>query len=118
MLAWEMRSYHEAAGRDGFVMFDRAIPDLVGYHLLRGLPVPGHVARAAETFRYARRVFVAPPWPQIYRTDAERGQDFDEAVRTHDAMVDAYVRCGYELVALPLATPAERVAFVRHHLPG
>ena len=30
--------------------------------------------RAAERFRYNRRVFLAPPWPEIFRQDAERKQ--------------------------------------------
>jgi len=67
---------------------------------------------AAERFRYRRRVFVAPPWPEIYVNDAERRQDFAEAIRSYDAVVDAYESCGYELVALPKSTVDERVDFV------
>ncbi|MEH0929134.1 AAA family ATPase [Micromonospora sp. CPCC 205558] len=88
------------------------MPDLVGYHLLLGWPVPDHLAAAARQFRYHRRVFVAPPWPQIYTNDSERNQDFTEAVRTHDAMVTAYTQLGYELSALPLGDVATRRAFV------
>jgi predicted ATPase len=112
MLAWEMRSYRQAEQWDGPVFFDRGIPDIAGYHGLLGRPVPPHVSAAVERFRYHRRVFIAPPWPEIYTTDRERGQDFDEAVRTHDAIAAAYARHGYELVTLPKADVATRVELI------
>ncbi|MER5705441.1 AAA family ATPase [Micromonospora sp. NPDC002296] len=116
MLAWEMRSYRQAAHHDSTVFFDRGIPDLVGYYLLLNRPVPRHVSAAADLFRYHQHVFIAPPWPHIYATDSERQQDFDEAVRTHDAMVTAYTRHGYELIELPETDPASRLAFIHEHL--
>jgi predicted ATPase len=70
------------------------------------------VTRAAERFRYNRRVFLAPPWPAIFGQDAERKQTPEEAERTYEAMVVAYSNCGYELVALPLVPVEERVRFV------
>ncbi|GAB3143798.1 AAA family ATPase [Micromonospora sonneratiae] len=116
MLAWEIRSHRQAGAYDGTVFFDRGIPDVVGYHLLHGWDVPPHVSAAADLFRYHPRVFVAPPWPEIYVNDGERGQDFAEAVRTHDAMVAAYTRHGYRPITLPKADPAGRLEFVRRHL--
>lgn len=119
MLGWELRSHRAASALPpgpGPVFFDRGVPDLVGYLRLEGLPVPDHVREAARRFRYDRRVFVAPPWPEIYAPDAERRQDVDVAERTYDAMRTAYPECGYDLVELPRAPVAERVAFVREHL--
>lgn len=115
MLAWEMRSHHlarAAAGSGGPVFFDRGVPDVAGYLALEGLPVPAHVARAVERFRYHRRAFIAPPWPEIYRQDGERRQDLAEAARTYDAMVATYGAAGYELIELPRASVAARVRFV------
>ncbi len=100
------------SGQSGPVFFDRGVPDMVGYFRLLGRPAPSHVTRAAERFRYNRRVFLAPPWPAIFTQDAERKQTPEEAVRTCEAMVEAYSSCGYELVTLPLASVDERVRFV------
>ena len=91
---------------------DRGIPDTIGYLRLMQLPVPAHMERAAALFRYHRRVFIAPPWREIFAQDAERRQDFAEAERTYRAMAETYDRLGYELVALPLASVADRVRFV------
>lgn len=82
MLCWELRSYRIAAARPERVFFDRGVPDIVGYLRLEGLPVPDHVHAAAKSFRYHRRVFLAPPWPEIYAQDSERKQSFAEAERT------------------------------------
>ena len=61
-------------------------PELVGYFRLMGLPLPAHVSAAAGRFRYNRRVFIAPPWPEIYTQDSERTQTPEEAERTHQAV--------------------------------
>ncbi|MBY4898572.1 AAA family ATPase [Cupriavidus sp. AU9028] len=112
MLGFEMRSHRLGLARAGLVLFDRGVPDVIGYLRLCGLPVPDHVWRAARRFRYRREVFIAPFWPKIYRTDAERKQTPDEAQRTFHAVADAWRECGYTLVELPLAGVAERVDFV------
>ncbi|MBK5961102.1 ATPase [Rhodoplanes elegans] len=113
MLSLEMRSHHAARALPGPVMFDRGVPDVIGYLRMLGRTVPPHMDRAARHFRYARLVFVAPPWPAIFTQDAERKQDFDEAVRTFEAMVSTWRDYGYDLCMLPLAPVAERVRFVR-----
>ena len=116
MLSWEMRSYHLARCARGPVFFDRGVPDVIGYLRLTGLAVPAHAEAAARRFRYHRRVFIAPPWPEIFAGDAERKQDFAEAQRTYEAMLQAYPRFGYALLELPRASIGERVAFMMRHL--
>ena len=101
-----------AEATTGPVFFDRGVTDLVGYLTLIGRPVPDHVLRAAGRFRYNRRVFIAPPWPDIFRQDRERKQSLEEAVRTYEAMVDVYGAYGYELVELPRSSVGQRVRFV------
>ena len=112
MLDRELEAHARAESADGSVFFDRGVPDVVGYLTLCGLPVPAHMERAAQDIRYDRRVFIAPVWPEIFGQDAERKQDLDEARRTFDAMAETYPRFGYELIELPQAPVAERLAFV------
>ncbi len=112
MLCWEMRSYRMAEQQKGPVFFDRGVPDVVGYLRLSELPVPAHFEKAAEIFRYHHRVFIAPPWPEIFQQDRERKQNFDEAARTYQTLAATYHDLGYELVELPRVSVAERVRFV------
>jgi predicted ATPase len=113
MLSWEMRSYREAQALPGPVIFDRGVPDVVGYLRLCGLPVPAHIERAATDLRYHQRVLLAPPWRAIFTRDAERKQSWAEAEATYAAMVDVYSGLGYTLVSLPLASVRARAQFVR-----
>jgi predicted ATPase len=94
---------------------DRGIPDTLGYLRLIGLE-DSHAAAASRTYRYARTVFVAPPWRAIYVTDKERKQSFAEAIKTYELMVRVYEELGYRNVELPWCTAEERADFVLHNL--
>lgn len=116
MLGWDLRSHRQAHDRTGPVIFDRGLPDIVGYLRLSGLPVPEHVDAAVRRFRYRSRVLIAPFWPEIYRQDGERKQSLSEAERTYEHMVTAYTDYGYELVHLPRTPVDDRVRFVLDEL--
>lgn len=112
MLCWEMRSWHAAEGKKEICFFDRGIPDIAGYLNLCNLPIPAHLDNAIRTFGYRRQVFIAPPWPDIYKQDTERKQSFVEAVLTYHAMVAIYQKYGYQLLELPRSSVEKRVDFV------
>jgi predicted ATPase len=114
MLEMDIRSYRGAEELRGPVIFDRGIPDVLGYLRVSGVPVPARIEEAARKFRYHRRVFLAPPWPAIFGQDEERKQSIAEAEATCDAMVDVYSSFGYELLVLPLIPVDERIEFVRN----
>ncbi|MBB4933679.1 putative ATPase [Lipingzhangella halophila] len=113
MLCWEMRSYRTATREKArTVFFDRGIPDIVGYLRLEKRPVPNHINVAAQSFRYHSRVFIAPPWREIYEQDDERKQTFEEAERTYESMVGTYTEYGYELTELGRTSTEERFRFI------
>ncbi|MDL2275347.1 AAA family ATPase [Desulfosarcina sp. OttesenSCG-928-G10] len=116
MLGWELRSYHEARALEETIFFDRGVPDIIGYLRVCGLDVPRHILTAAERFRYNPRVFMAPPWQEIFHEDQERKQSWAEAVATCEAMVNTYEALGYTVVQIPLVSVAERAAFVAGHV--
>lgn len=116
MLCWEMRSYREARQLQGPVLFDRGIPDVMGYLLLSQLPVPSHIEKAAHLFKYQHRVFMAPPWEDIFIQDEERKQTFGEAQATYHSLINVYSKLGYTLLSLPLGTIEERVQFVLNNI--
>ncbi|MFN4185264.1 MAG: AAA family ATPase [Hyphomonas sp.] len=111
-----MRAYAAAADLPGPVLFDRGLPDIVGYLTLEGLAVPAHVLRAAQDYRYNAVVFVAPPWREIYHQDAERRQDFKTAQKTYEAMRRTYTGLGYRILELPHAPIDHRADFVSVHI--
>ena len=112
MLSWEIRSYRAALSLSALVIFDRAVPDVLGYLRSYDLPIPSRVEWAARTFRYHRRVFIAPPWPEIFARDAERKQSFQEAQVTYQVMTETYSALGYDLISLPLDSVQKRLQFI------
>lgn len=118
LLQWDLRSYRWARTQPGPVFFDHALPGLPSLYRMSGLPVPAHVVHAAERFRYRPTVFIAPPWTEIYRTDAERHQTLAESRRTWRAVCETYVDYGYDLVELPKVDVEARVRFVLDAVTG
>ncbi len=112
MLEGSIASYLQHAPLSTPVFFDRGIPDTLGYARLVGLPEQGFVEKACRDYRYASLVFLAPPWEEIYETDNERRQDFDEAQKTFVHIQEVYRECGYELSELPKLTTRERAQFI------
>ena len=105
------RADHDAArAHTGPVFFDRSLIDaLTAWHHLTG---SAELAPLAEQYRYARTVFLTPPWPEIYETDSGRQHGLDEARAEYDRLLTAYPAHGYDTVLLPKVPVAERVSFL------
>lgn len=91
------------------VFFDRGIVDSYGAN---GVAPSASLIEAVRTRRYNPRVFIFPPWREIYEADAERQQDWAEAERTFDLIITRLPTLGYEPCVVPKADLATRTAFV------
>jgi len=99
-----------AAPADGWVFFDRGLVDAVV--ALEHLTGERSVEALGRAHRYHRRVFLAPPWPEIHVVDRERRHGLDEAVAEYERLQMAYPALGYDVLVLPKASVAERADFV------
>lgn len=98
------------AAEPGPVFFDRGLIDAAAARArLAGVPV---AATLGDARPYARQVFLAPPWPAIYRTDAERRHSLAEASAEFDMLTALYPALGYRTALLPLNDVAARADFV------
>jgi predicted ATPase len=93
------------------VFFDRSILD--GFDAR--WDAPAELIGAAQMRRYNARVFVFPPWREIYETDAERRQDWAEAEATFGRILRGLQRFGYEPLIVPTGAVEARAAFVLGH---
>lgn len=116
MLQRSIDSFLEHTPARQTMFSDRGIPDTLCYARLIGLQDEGNIQKACAEYRYARLVFLAPPWREIYVADQERKQDFEEAERTYRLMKETYRECGYELCELPKDVPEARVEFILKRL--
>jgi predicted ATPase len=115
MFSRMLDTYQQSDVLPGPILFDRGIPDILGYAALFGFDFPAG-ENAAHLYRYNRRVFVAPAWEQIYCTDDERKLPFSLARRFGDDVQAIYERFGYTLIDLPCVSVEERGDFILGHL--
>ncbi|EEX15155.1 conserved hypothetical protein [Citreicella sp. SE45] len=116
MLERDLRAYEDAQALSDPVIFDRGIPDIMGYLTLCGLPVPSHLTAAAKTALYNRRVLLALFWDEIFTQDTERKQTRAEAEATCAVMREIYTALGYKITELPCTDIASRADFVSAQL--
>ena len=106
-------SLADRAGADSsarWVFFDRGLIDAAAaLEHLTGEPV---VECLGRVYRYNKRVFLAPPWPEIYTLDQERRHDFAEAVAEYDRLIAVYPALGYDIQVLPKVSVAERANWI------
>jgi predicted ATPase len=110
MLARDVAAFH-AAG-PGLTFFDRSIVDAWATWRVDGLAPSPAAEEAVRTLRYNPTAFIAPPWREIYVTDAERIQTWEQAVASYEGCARAYADAGYALVELPRTDVERRAAFV------
>lgn len=110
------REFELAAGRPDVVLFDRGLPDVAGFLDVSGLPVSRAIDEACRRLRYHGPILRARAWAAIYAQDAERIQDWDQAVASDQAVTAAWRRYGYEPVDLPLVSVDQRLAFLLNSL--
>jgi len=82
---------------------------------LRTLGAPPWAENALQRFRYAQRMFMLPPWPEIFATDAERKHGFEAALADYERLKVSYAELGHEAVEVPRMSVAERADFVLAH---
>lgn len=108
---------HEAAlARPGPTLFDRSILDAVAALERMGLPVPPAMAAELAARRYDGPVFLAPPWPELHRPDAERRLDLAAALAEHDHLETRYPAEGYATEPLPRLPVSERADWLEARL--
>ena len=99
-----------AGGLEGWVFFDRGLVDAAAaLEHATGEAVLEPLGRA---HRYHERVFLTPPWPEIYVNDPERPHGFEAARAEYDRLAEAYQRLGYAVSILPKTDVAARADFV------
>lgn len=109
-LAMSVADYEAA---QGLTFFDRGVVDAAVAITARGGELP---TAAIARYRYDR-LFLAPPWPEIYENDADRRHSLETALRDYERVRLAYLDAGYDPVMLPRDTVAARADFVLASLP-
>ncbi len=96
---------------NNLVFFDRAIPDVLAYMDFFKQEYTAPFTKACEEHVYTK-IFILPPWEEIYISDNERLESFEEAKQIHYHLEDTYRRYNYDIEMVPFGKVEDRVAFV------
>jgi len=105
---------YKTAPSNSVCFFDRGVVDSLG--MLHSSDVFSDDEIDVNLYRYPYNqvVFVFPPWKEIYRTDSERDQSWEESVGVFESVISWYSRCEYEIRLVPIGSLQERVEFVQN----
>jgi predicted ATPase len=105
----DIADFDRLASETGLVFFDRGLMDMYGAN---GVPPSQELIEAIRTRRYNTRVFVFPPWREIYGTDTERWEDWSRMQAVFETILRTLPELGYEPMVVPKASVEARAAFV------
>ncbi len=91
--------------------FDRGIPDVLAYMDFFDQQYDEEFEQPCKLHRYDI-VFIVPPWKDIYVSDNERLETFEEAEHLHHALVNTYTQFGYNPIEVPKDTVLNRIDFI------
>ncbi len=94
-----------------FIFLDRGIPDVLAYMHYIGDSYPAFFETACREHIYSK-IFILPPWKDIYVSDKERYENFEQAQLIHNHLVETYEKFGYELIEVPKDTVDKRILFI------
>ena len=93
------------------IFFDRGIPDVLGYMDFFNQPYDRTFTRPCVKNTYDH-IFILPPWEEIFVTDGERFESYEEALQIHFFLQKIYEHFGYDCISVPFGTVEKRVDFI------
>lgn len=112
LLEGRINQYLEAEKKNSaLVFFDRGIPDVHAYMNYISIDYPKKYINTSNFYRY-NYVFLMAPWEEIYITDNERYENFEQALAIHNHLERTYIALNYLIIEVPTGTIEERTDFI------
>lgn len=109
-LEMSLRDREKAGKMSGLVFFDRGLIDAAAaLEHATGKPT---LKAYAGIERYNRRLFVTPPWPEIFTNDPERRHSLKDAIAEYERLLTAFASLSYDVEILPKIGVAERADII------
>ncbi len=93
------------------VFLDRGIPDVIAYMDYIGDSYPESFVESCRKNNYDM-VFILAPWQEIFSSDSERYENFEQAVQIHHHLLNTYERFDYKLIDVPFDSIENRTDFI------
>lgn len=112
LLEGRVNQYIEAEKKNStMVFFDRGIPDVHAYMNYISVDYPKTYINTSNFYRY-NYIFLMAPWEEIYITDNERYENFEQALAIHNHLEKTYIALNYSIIDVPTGTIEERTDFI------
>ena len=116
LLEGRVLQFHQATSHTSNLVFlDRGLPDVLAYMNYIGDSYPKSFVETCKKHVYDV-VFILPPWEEIYTSDTERYENFEQAIRIHEHLHNTYEQFGYDLTHVPKGSVKQRVDFILNTL--
>ncbi|WP_341475811.1 ATP-binding protein [Christiangramia echinicola] len=93
------------------IFLDRGLPDVVAYMDYFDTKYPEIFNKICQNNRYDL-IFILPPWKEIYTSDNERYESYEEALKISSYLYSTYKRYGYNPIEVPKLSVEERTSFI------
>jgi predicted ATPase len=97
------------------IFFDRGIPDVHAYMNYISIDYPPIYIEKSLKYQY-QNIFITPPWQEIYITDHERYEDFEQSLAIFNHLRKTYEKLGYQLIEVPVGTIDFRTDYILDYL--
>jgi len=112
----DIQNFDNHSATSGHVFFERGVLDaLCGLDHITPL-TESELSTWFSKYPYFPKVFILPPWKEIYVNDAERDHTFGHAEMVYSILLEWYRRCPYQLIELPRISVEERCILVLREL--
>ncbi|MBU2928683.1 AAA family ATPase [Winogradskyella psychrotolerans] len=116
LLEGRTKQFTDAEQESEHVVFlDRGLPDVIAYMDYIGDTYPEHFVATCDSHKY-NSIFILAPWQDIFTSDSERYENFEEAIEIHQHLLETYKRFGYQLIDVPFGSVESRVDFILEFL--
>ncbi|MBD0831661.1 AAA family ATPase [Aestuariibaculum sediminum] len=116
LLNGRLKQFEDANSHEAdTIFFDRGVHDVIAYLNYSGDTYPNHFVEACEQSVYDT-VFILKPWEAIYTSDNERYENFSQALKIHEHLLNTYSTFDYHLNDVPFDTIENRVDYILNQL--
>jgi len=112
LLNGRLKQFNEAKlCKTDHVFMDRGLPDVLAYMDYAKTEYSEWFNTVCNANLYDQ-IFVLAPWQDIYKSDNERYENFNQAIEIHDHLLQTYRRFGYQLIDVPFGSVTNRTDFI------
>lgn len=91
-----------------FTFFDRGVHEIIAYLNFIEIKYDNYFIESAKKIVYDK-IFILPPWKEIYTNDNVRYESFDQCNQIHDEIVKVYKQLKIEIIMLEKNSVSNRI---------